>query len=118
MPNPPKWRAPFDEFYTEELRSIRLVEELGYDTVWLSEHHFAEDGYAPSLLVIAAAVAAVTERVRIGTSVLLLPLHNPIRVAEDAAVVDLGLGQGYTREEFEGYGISPERAGEPARGGD
>jgi len=95
------------------------LEDLGYDTVWLTEHHFAQDGYSPSLLTIAGAVAAKTRRVRIGTFLLLLPLHNAVRVAEDAATVDvisrgrldLGLGKGYAPHEFVGYGIpKKERA--------
>ena len=111
--NPPKWRKPFTQFYAEQLRQAQLAEELGYDTIWLTEHHFAEDGYSPSLLPIAGALAAMTTRIRIGTFLLLLPLHNAVRVGEDAATVDvltngrfdLGLGQGYTPSEFEGYGI-------------
>ncbi len=111
--NPPQWRTPFPQFYAEQLRQVRLAEELGYDTIWLTEHHFAEDGYSPALLPIAGAIAALTSRVRIGTFLLLLPLHNAVRVGEDAATVDviangrfdLGLGQGYAPSEFEGYGI-------------
>ncbi|MCS6924872.1 MAG: LLM class flavin-dependent oxidoreductase [Candidatus Binatia bacterium] len=111
--NPPQWRKPFPQFYAEQLRQARLAEELGYDTIWLTEHHFAEDGYSPSLLPIAGALAGMTSRVRIGTFLLLLPLHNAVRVAEDAATVDilssgrfdLGLGQGYAPAEFDGYGI-------------
>jgi alkanesulfonate monooxygenase SsuD/methylene tetrahydromethanopterin reductase-like flavin-dependent oxidoreductase (luciferase family) len=111
--NPPQWRKPFPQFYAEQLRQTQVAEELGYDTIWLTEHHFAEDGYSPSLLPIAGAIAGMTSRVRIGTFLLLLPLHNAVRVAEDAATVDiiangrfdLGLGQGYSPAEFEGYGI-------------
>ncbi|MGH8005779.1 MAG: LLM class flavin-dependent oxidoreductase [Candidatus Binatia bacterium] len=112
--NPPQWRIPFPQFYAEQLRQIRLAEELGYDEAWLTEHHFAEDGYSPSLLPIASAIGAVTSRIRIGTNLLLLPLHHAVRVAEDAATadiisngrLDLGLGQGYAPGEFDGYGIS------------
>ncbi len=111
--NPPQWRRPFPQFYAEQLSQMRRAEELGYNTIWLTEHHFVEDGYSPSLLPIAGAVAAMTSRVRIGTFLLLLPLHNALRVAEDAATVDvisngrfdMGLGQGYTPAEFDGYGI-------------
>ncbi len=111
--NPPQWRKPFPQFYAEQLRQMQIAETLGYDTIWLTEHHFAEDGYSPSLLPIAGAIAGMTSRVRIGTFLLLLPLHNAVRVAEDAATVDilangrfdLGLGQGYSPAEFEGYGI-------------
>jgi probable F420-dependent oxidoreductase len=111
--NPPQWRRPWADVYESQLEQVRLAEELGYDTVWLTEHHFAEDGYSPSLLTIAGAVAATTRRVRIGTFLLLLPLHNAVRVAEDAATVDvisrgrldLGIGKGYAPHEFRGYGI-------------
>ncbi|MEX2206375.1 MAG: hypothetical protein WEF50_09140 [Myxococcota bacterium] len=48
--NPPQWRRPFPELYASELRAIRDAEALGYDTIWLTEHHFAEDGYSPSVL--------------------------------------------------------------------
>jgi probable F420-dependent oxidoreductase len=99
--------------YGQTLEHIERMEELGFDTVWLTEHHFIEDDYLPSVLTMAAAVAARTSRVTIGTAVLLLPLHDPIRVAEDAAVVDvlsngrlrLGLGLGYKLEEFEAFGV-------------
>ncbi len=99
--------------YRQTLEHIEQMEALGFDTVWLTEHHFIDDDYLPSVLTMAAAVAARTSRVTIGTAVLLLPLHDPIRVAEDAAVVDvlsdgrlrLGLGIGYKLEEFEAFGV-------------
>ena len=111
--NPARWRRPFPEVYADELQLIREAEQLGFDTIWLTEHHFADDGYSPSVVTIAAAIAAVTERVRIGFNLLLLPLHNAIRVAEDVATldvisngrIDVGLGQGYAPHEFAGYGI-------------
>ncbi len=86
---------------------------MGFDTAWLTEHHFSEDGYSPSLLPIAGTIAGLTSSIRIGTFLILLPLHNAVRVAEDAATVDiisrgrfdLGFGQGYVASEFEGYGV-------------
>ncbi|HKA52939.1 MAG TPA: LLM class flavin-dependent oxidoreductase [Candidatus Binatia bacterium] len=106
--NPRPWRRPFPELYRALLDQIGRAEELGYDNVWLTEHHFTEDGYNPSLLPTAAAVAARTQRIRIGTFVLLLPFQHPVRVAEDATCVDilsdgrfdLGVGQGYSYKEF------------------
>lgn len=112
--NPPQWRKDWAQFYDELLDEIVYAEELGYDHIWITEHHFIDDGYTPSVLPIAAAIARLTSRIRIGTWVLLLPLHNAIRVAEDAATVDilshgrfdLGVGLGYRIEEFDGFGVS------------
>jgi alkanesulfonate monooxygenase SsuD/methylene tetrahydromethanopterin reductase-like flavin-dependent oxidoreductase (luciferase family) len=103
----------FVDVYRDELDLIREAEELGFDTVWLTEHHFAEDGYSPSIIPIAAAIAASTERIRIGFNLLLLPLHHPVQLAENLATIDVlsngrldvGLGQGYAAHEFAGYGI-------------
>lgn len=111
--NPPRWRRSFIDIYHEHFDQAALAEELGYDTVWLTEHHFLEDGWSPSLLPIASAIAMRTSRIRIGTFIILLPLRNALEVAEDAATVDiisrgrldLGVGQGYRVPEFVGFGI-------------
>ena len=100
-------------------RSDRWGENNGFDDVWLSEHHFFEDGYLPSILAAAAAIAARTSRIRIASGVLLIPFHNPIRLAEDIATIDvisggwfeLGVGIGYKREEFSGFGVSSKDRG-------
>jgi alkanesulfonate monooxygenase SsuD/methylene tetrahydromethanopterin reductase-like flavin-dependent oxidoreductase (luciferase family) len=109
----------YPEFYAECLDEVAEAERLGFETVWLSEHHFTPDGMPPSPLVLAAAVAARTTTIRIGTSVLVLPLHHPLRVAEDAAAVDLlsggrlvlGVGQGYAEHEFAAFGVDRRRRG-------
>lgn len=111
--NPARWARPYPEIYAQTLRQIAWAETIGYDDVWLTEHHFCDDGHAPSILPLAAAVAARTTRIRIGTSVLLLPLYHPVRVAEDAATIDilsngrfeLGVGVGYRPQEFAGLGL-------------
>ena len=87
--NPLKWRRPFPDFYEALLHQIERAEDLGYDHVWLTEHHFTEDGYNPSLLPTAAAIASRTTRIRIGTFILLLPYQHPVRCAEDVACVDI-----------------------------
>jgi alkanesulfonate monooxygenase SsuD/methylene tetrahydromethanopterin reductase-like flavin-dependent oxidoreductase (luciferase family) len=102
------------ERYREALELAATAEQLGFDSVWLSEHHFFADGYTPSPMVLAGALATRTGRVALGTGVLLAPLHNPVRLAEDAATVQLlsdgrlilGLAQGWRRREFDGLGIS------------
>jgi alkanesulfonate monooxygenase SsuD/methylene tetrahydromethanopterin reductase-like flavin-dependent oxidoreductase (luciferase family) len=114
LQSPPHNPRKHADLYREMLSEIESAEEMGFDSAWLTEHHFLADGYCPSLMVTAAAIAARTSKIRIGTGVLLMPLHNAIRIAEDAAVVDLisggrfilGLGLGYRSEEFEGFGVS------------
>lgn len=120
LQSPPHHPRRHSELYAEMLEEISIADQMGFDSAWLTEHHFLADGYCPSLLVTAAAIAARTKNIRIGTGVLLMPLHDPVRVAEDAAVVDLisggrfilGLGLGYRQEEFDGFGRSlKERKG-------
>jgi len=106
--NPPRWRVPFERLYQQTLEQIGWAESLGFDSVWLTEHHFCDDGYTPSPLVVAGAIGARTRRLRIGTNLLLMPLHDPIRLAEDGATLslltggrfDLGVGLGYREVEF------------------
>lgn len=110
--NPPSSGRAFEVLYQETLRQITWAETLGFDSVWLTEHHFCADGYTPSPLVIAAAIGARTQRMRIGTNLMLLPLADPVRLAEDAATVsiltdgrfDLGIGLGYRQLEFDHFG--------------
>jgi probable F420-dependent oxidoreductase len=103
----------FAQEYRETVELVRLAEALGFDSAWVSEHHGASDGYLPSLLPMLAAFAATTERIRLGTGIVLTPFHDPIRLAEDAAVVDqlsngrliLGLGIGWREEEFRMFDV-------------
>ncbi|MEE9285400.1 MAG: LLM class flavin-dependent oxidoreductase, partial [Dehalococcoidia bacterium] len=112
------------EMYREELENelqqIEYAEKLGYYGIWLAEHHFSEYGMASDALLMAANVANRTERVRIGIAVSVLPFHNPIRLAEQAATVDAlsngrldhGVGRGYQPYEFKGFGIDMEESRE------
>ena len=109
------------QIYREMLEEIEAGEVLGFDSAWLVEHHFLADGLCPSPLVAAAAMAARTRRMTIGTSMYLLPLHRPVQSAEDVAVLDnlangriiLGVAAGYRPEEFAGY--EEERSGREQR---
>jgi alkanesulfonate monooxygenase SsuD/methylene tetrahydromethanopterin reductase-like flavin-dependent oxidoreductase (luciferase family) len=118
----PFWKSE-PQVIAEHLDQIRLADELGFDAVWLTEHHFSSVPYVPDVLgeygisasplALACAVSQITRRVRIGTAVKVLALEHPLRTAEDAALADLlslgrldfGVGLGYRRYEFEGLGI-------------
>ncbi|NMI01834.1 LLM class flavin-dependent oxidoreductase [Pseudonocardia acidicola] len=110
--NPQRWRRPFSGLYAEVLDQIAWAEGLGIGSVWLTEHHFCDDGYTPSPFVLASAIGQRTSRLRIGTNLVVSPLHDPVRLAEDAATLslltggrfDLGIGQGYWRREFDAFG--------------
>ena len=116
--NHPDTPRPLTEIYQEVLDEAVLGEQLGFRTWWLAEHHFAEDQHNPSQFPLLAAAAARTSTIRIGTYVLLLPLHNPIRVAEDAASVDiisggrleLAIGAGPMPNECAVFGIDPKES--------
>ena len=105
------WWKPYPTLLREFLGQIVAVEEMGYDNIWVTEHHFVEDDYNPSVMTAMAAIAARTERIRIGAFVMLMPFQDPVRIAEDGACVDnwsngrldLGVGQGYRIDEFAGF---------------
>ena len=117
--NPPGFAVPWPDLYSQTLEQVVFAEELGFDSVFTTEHHFTEDGYSPSLMPIEAAWAARTKRVKLGSFVLLLCMQNPLRLAEDAATVDiisngrliLGMGLGYRDEEFEAFGVAKDQSG-------
>jgi alkanesulfonate monooxygenase SsuD/methylene tetrahydromethanopterin reductase-like flavin-dependent oxidoreductase (luciferase family) len=104
-------RRCFEPHWAETLEHMTWAESVGFDSIWLTEHHF--DGFAPSPLLMAAAVAARTKRVRIATNVMLAPLYHAVRLAEEASMVavmsngrfDLGIGAGYNPVDFARYGV-------------
>ena len=109
------------ERYRALLEMCEWADARGALFVALSEHHGSDDDYLPSPLVLAAAVAARTKKVRIGIAALIAPFHDPLRLAEDAAVVDLLSGGrldltiagGYVKDEFDMFGVAPSER--PAR---
>ena len=112
---PPGSSVGHAELYAELLDQAELIEEAGLDSMWVSEHHFAEDGYMPAVLPIVASLLARTQRIVVATDRLAASLYDPIRLAEDAIALDLlsagrfalGLSLCYRREEFAGFGVDP-----------
>ena len=102
-----------DRLFHEVLEEITYAEELGFESVWLPEHHFAVYGMLGNPMIFAASVAERTRRMKIGTAIMVVPFQHPLRIAEDAAMVDalshgrllLGLGRGYQPPEFAGFGL-------------
>ena len=76
------------DLYAQALEQIRWLDEIGIDLVWFTEHHFIDDGYLPAWIPVASAAAAVTRSVRFSSDICLLPFFNPVRLAEDLAVLD------------------------------
>lgn len=115
--NPPDSGIDDQTLYAEILEQVQWLDEIGADLVWFTEHHFVEDGYLPSWVPVAGAMAALTSNVRFGTDICLMPFNHPIRLAEDLAVLDnlsggrieLGLGMGYAPHEFRGFGFPVSR---------
>src|ERR1700687_3618923 len=117
--NPPGGEPPARSI-DEVIAEAQLAEASGFDSCFFGEHHQDRDGFLPSPLIVATAVAAHTRRLNVGTSVILLPLHHPVRVAEDVITLDLvskgrvilGVGIGYQPADFRAFSVPLEaRAG-------
>src|SRR6185295_7876411 len=101
------------DILTEEMEQMVLSEDLGFDSVWLTEHHFADYGLSAAPSVLAATLAARTQRIEIGTAVYVVPFHHPLRLAEETATLDIlskgrlvvGIGRGNRPLEFVGHGV-------------
>src|SRR4029434_6607482 len=106
------------QYYQEALQQVRWAEQLGFHSVWFTEHHFSRHGIVPASLTVLAYLAGVTTSIRLGTAVAVLPFHNPIQLAEQAATVDLlsngrldlGVGRGYQWGEFHKFDVPMEEA--------
>ncbi|MEM9623945.1 MAG: LLM class flavin-dependent oxidoreductase [Pseudomonadota bacterium] len=115
--NPPDSGLAMPDLYAQALAQITWLDQMGLDQIWFTEHHFVADGYLPAWIPVAAAAAAVTRNVRFSSDICLLPFANPVRLAEDLAVLDnlsngrveVGLGMGYAPHEFAGFGIPVSR---------
>ena len=106
-------RIPLAEVYRRALARIRIMDQTGYDCVWLAEHHFNTYSVCPSINVMATHVAAQTTNLRIGMAVSLAAFYHPLRLAEEVAMVDVlsggrvnwGAGRGFDRTEFNAFGV-------------
>jgi alkanesulfonate monooxygenase SsuD/methylene tetrahydromethanopterin reductase-like flavin-dependent oxidoreductase (luciferase family) len=113
-------RTSVDRAYHDYIEYVATAERLGFESVFLTEHHFTGLNQASSPMTLLAYMAAETSRIRLGTGVTVLPWHNPIVIAEQAATVDvlsggrldLGVGRGFRASEFEGFGLSMDEATE------
>jgi len=102
-----------EQYYKNFFEEVSYAEELGFDTLWIGEHHFCRY-ICPAPQMIAAAIAQRTKRIRIGTAIALLPHHDPIRLAEDYALADLlsggrldfGAGRGFIKNTYDGFNQS------------
>ncbi len=112
--NPPELSKISDaEFYAAMFEQVEYLDQAGFDTIWTTEHHFVDDGYLAASMPMLAAMAARTKRVKVGSFVILGPFYHPLRLAEDAALIDvisggrlrLGIGVGYRQEEFDIFQI-------------
>jgi len=106
------------EIYARGIELAQAAEALGFNSVWLAEHHFSTYGYLSRPVQLATYIAAKTSRLRVGTAVIVVPLHHPLVIAEEIATLDLlsggrldvGLGRGYQQYEFERLGLELESA--------
>ncbi len=113
----PPWQSARAAFL-DALDEAVYADALGFDAVWIAEHHFSEYGTAPDIAVLAAALAQRVTRMRIGTAVSILPFNHPVRTAESFAMVDVlsdgrldfGVGRGYQPGEFAGFGLAMEES--------
>jgi alkanesulfonate monooxygenase SsuD/methylene tetrahydromethanopterin reductase-like flavin-dependent oxidoreductase (luciferase family) len=107
-------KLPQEQVFKEVVEEITYAEELGFDSVWLPEHHFATPGLLGNPITLAAAVSQRTRRIKLGLGAVVLPFHHPLRLAEDTALLDvlsdgrllLGVGRGWQVPEFQAFQVS------------
>lgn len=115
------WRdrsVPLNSVYDAALERFSIMDSTGYDAVWLAEHHFSGFSVCPSVHMMGTMAAARTKRLRIGMAVSLAPFYNPLRLAEEVALLDVlsggrvnwGAGRGFERSEFAAFGIPGEES--------
>ena len=120
------WRdrsVPLEDVYHRALERIKIMDQTGYDAVWLAEHHFSSYSICPSVHMMGMHVAGITENIRIGTAVTLAAFYHPLRIAEEIALLDLfsggrvnwGAGRGFDPVEMAVFGVDPAESSERFR---
>src|ERR671914_2992556 len=117
--NPDRRISDYDT-YKQELRLADLAEPLGFDSLWSVEHHFTDYTMVPDVIQFLTYMAGRTKRVKLGSMVVVLPWHDPMRVAEEVSMLDamsdgrliLGLGRGAGKVEFDGFRLSMDESRE------
>jgi len=114
----PERRIPIADVYVRALERIEIMDQTGYDAVWLAEHHFNSFSVCPSVHLMGTHIAARTQRLRVGTAVTLAALYHPLRIAEEVALLDVlsggrvnwGAGRGFDPKEFGAFGVALEES--------
>ncbi len=114
----PERRVALETVYERAFQRIDVMEQTGYDAVWLAEHHFTGYSVCPSVHLMGMHVANRTRRLRIGTAVSLAAFYHPLRLAEEVALLDVlsggrvnwGAGRGFDRNEFTNFGVPPDES--------
>jgi luciferase family oxidoreductase group 1 len=112
----PERRGPLEQVYARALERIDVMDQSGFDAVWLAEHHFSTYSVCPSVHLMGMHVANRTRNLRIGTAVSLAPFYHPLRLAEEVALLDVlsggrvnwGAGRGFDEREFRAFGVTRE----------
>ena len=112
----PGRRVPLQTIYERATDDVKIMDQAGYDTVWLAEHHFSTYSVCPSVHIMGMHLAHLTKNIRIGTAVSLAAFYHPLRLAEELALVDnlsggrlnVGFGRGFDQTEMEAFGVSSE----------
>ena len=112
--------VPLESVYARAFERIEVMDQTGYDAVWLAEHHFSSYSICPSVHLMGAHVASRTQNLRIGTAVTLVAFYHPLRVAEEIGLLDVlsngrvnwGAGRGFDPKEFKAFGVSVEESAE------
>ena len=114
----PQRRVALETVYERAFDRISIMDETGYDAVWLAEHHFSSFSICPSVHMMGIHIANRTRNLRIGTAVSLAAFYHPLRLAEEIALLDVlsggrvnwGAGRGYQTVEFEAFGVPPKES--------